>query len=371
MADVLRDMEALGYVGEEANKAVGYLVGVSRKLEDPLSCVLMSQSSAGKSVLAETVEKLTPPEDVIMLSRLTTNSLFYMKRDALKHKLLILEERVGAESADYSIRSLQSKKKLTQAVPVKNEQTGQIETKTFEVEGPIAYIETTTRPNITDDNATRCFELSLDESAEQTRRIHESQRRAKTLEGVKERAVRQDIQRRHWNMHRLLKPVRVVIPFADKLRFPATWLRTRRDHLRFLNLIEVVCFLYQHQRQAVKASDDAEYIEATVTDYRIAYDLAGQVMGESLTELKKPQRRLLESIQGMAVETEGVTRREIRSKVGLSDARLRELLGELVSLEYLRQTEGGGRGQLCRYRMTDLVEGDERRLAGLTRPEEL
>src|SRR6185436_11390015 len=97
---------------------------------------------------------------------------------------------------------------------------------------------------------------------------------------------------------------------------------------------------------------DSEYIEATVEDYRAAYDLAGAVMGESLADLKKPQRKLLEAIQGMG--SDGVTRREIREKVGLSDTRLRSLLDDLVALEYLRQTDGGGHGRICRYRLVDL-----------------
>jgi DNA primase len=172
-------------------------------------------------------------------------------------------------------------------------------------------------------------------------------------------------------MQRLLKPVRVVIPYADKLDFPTDWLRTRRDHLRFLNLIEVVCFLHQHQRPAEKTADGSEYIAATVEDYKAAYNLAGQVMGESLTELKKPQRELLKAIQAMGPQGEGVTRREIRERVGLSDTRLRILLDDLVGLEYLRLAEGGGQGRVCRYRLADLVEGDERRVAGLTTPEEL
>jgi hypothetical protein len=74
-ADILRDVEAAGYVGEEHNKAVGYLVGVSRKLDDPLSCSIISQSAAGKSVLADTVERMTPPEDVVSLSRATPQAL--------------------------------------------------------------------------------------------------------------------------------------------------------------------------------------------------------------------------------------------------------------------------------------------------------
>jgi hypothetical protein len=113
--DILRDINLTGHVGEEANKGLVYLVGTSRLLEDPLSCSIISQSAAGKSVLAEAVERLMPPEDVRLYSRVTQNGLFYIEGDGLVHKLMIIEERAGAESADCSIRALQSKKKLIQA----------------------------------------------------------------------------------------------------------------------------------------------------------------------------------------------------------------------------------------------------------------
>jgi hypothetical protein len=362
-------METIGYVGEEANKAIGYLVGVSRKLDDPLSCVIISQSGAGKSVLAETVEKLTPPDDVLLFSRMTQFALFYYK-DKLKAKLLILEERIGAEEADYSIRTLQSKKRLVQAVPVKDPATGKIVTQTMTVEGPIAYIETTTRPRIHDENATRCFELYLDESEEQTRRIHERQKESKTLGGLKKKEEQDRIIRRHHNMQKLLMPIRVVTPYAHLIEFPARWLRTRRDHLRFLNLIEVIAFIHQHQRDR-KMNGQAEYIEATVGDYAKAFSLARQVLGESFTELKKPQRELLFSVEKLIEEKQdNVTRREIREHVGLTDYRLRDLLGELVSLEYLAET-GGGQGRMCRYRLADRGVRPEKIVVGLTTPEEL
>jgi DNA primase catalytic core len=368
-ADILRDMETLGYVGEEANKGIGYLVGVSRKLDDPLSCVIISQSSAGKSVLADTVEKMTPPEDVVSLSRATPQAFFYIVKDGLVHKLVIMEERVGAENADYAIRTLQSKKKLSQAVSLKDEATGQIKTKFFEVRGPVAYIETTTKPRINEENATRCFELYLDESAEQTLRIHTMQREGMTLTGL-ERHGRQDrLIRRHHNMQRLLRSVAVVIPYAPLIEFPTAWLRTRRDHPRFFNLIRVIAFLHQHQREAKRTAEGAEYIEATVDDYRISYGLAKAVMGESFTELKKPQRELLLT---MAKMTEGgdVTRREVREKAGLANRRCWELLEDLVDLEYLEKTQGRP-GQTCRYRLAANVGAVRGDLDGLTTPEEL
>ena len=372
LADILADMDTLGYVGEDHNKTLGYLVGISRKLESPLACVIVSQSSAGKSVLSDTVERMTPPEDVVMYSRVTQYAIYYAAKDGLKHKLLILEERAGSEEADYPIRSLQSKKRLTLAVPVKDPETNQMRMEERVVEGPVAYMETTTSPHIHDENATRCFLLFLDESEAQTRRIHERQRRAKTLAGFLTMGETDALVRRHHNMQRLLKAVAVVIPYADLIDFPVRWLRTRRDNMRFLNLIEVITFLYQFQRPVQKSIDGREYTEATVEDYAAAYSLAREIMGESFADLKKPQRELLKAIEGLlGASSDGVTRRAIREATGLADTRLRELLADLVSLEYVREMTGGGRGTTCRYTVLDHGPEGEKRLVGLTTPEEL
>jgi hypothetical protein len=238
------------------------------------------------------------------------------------------------------------------------------------VEGPIAYIETTTRPRINEENATRCFELYLDESKEQTKRIQQSQKEAKTLSGLNKKENRDKIILKQQNMQRLLKEVRVVNPYACLLEFPADWLRTRRDHLRFLNLIEAITFLYQYQRETKKTDQGQEYIESTLEDYQTAYDLAKEVLGESFTELKKPQRQLLEQIEKLAAEKAEISRREIREHTGLPDHRLRDLLQELVSLEYLQVLEGR-QGQSYRYRLAERCVSTEKILLGLTTPEEL
>lgn len=119
-----QDMELLGYVGEDVIKKLGYVVALSRMLDAPLSMVIMSQSGSGKSALADVLEKLTPPEAVYVFSLLSAQSLYWMERDALQHKFIVIEERAGSAEADYSIRALQSKKRLILAVPVKDPGTG-------------------------------------------------------------------------------------------------------------------------------------------------------------------------------------------------------------------------------------------------------
>merc|ERR1711965_875510 len=77
------DMEALGYVGEEEAKLLVYLIATSRKLPRPLSGIIGSGSGAGKSFLAELAEQLTPPEEVELFSKLSSQALYYLPKDYL------------------------------------------------------------------------------------------------------------------------------------------------------------------------------------------------------------------------------------------------------------------------------------------------
>jgi DNA primase catalytic core len=357
---VAADMETLGYVGEDANKRLAYLVSVSRKLNEPLSMVILSQSGSGKSALAEVTETLTPPENVKMLSRITPQALYYLEPDELSHKLVIIEERSGSEQADYSIRTLQTKKKLTLAAPIKDQATGKIKTQTFEIFGPTAFIESTTEPSINYENATRCFEIYLDESPEQTLRIHEWQKFFKTEDGLLLKAGYPKIIQKHHNAQRLLKSLAVIIPYAKHIQFPNQKLRSRRDHQRFLNLIEVLAFLHQYQRKR-QTIGGKEMIVAGIEDYSLALGLAHDLLHEIFRDCQKPLRDLLSAIQGMLKERAekekhpldalSFTRKDVREYTGLPHQRIKRLFSELEEYEYII-VDKGQNGSRNLYRLT-------------------
>jgi DNA primase catalytic core len=376
---IAEHLETVGYVGEERNKQLAYLIATSRKLSKPLSAIVRSESGAGKSYLMECVAELMPPEDVKYFSRLTPQSLYYMDRDELVHKLLVVDERDGSEEAEYPIRTLQTRRKLTLAVPIKDPSTGKIKTKMLEIFGPIAYMESSTQATINPENLNRCFELYLDDSAAQTARIMTQQRKARTLKGLAQDTRREAAVKVHQNAQRLLRPLKVVIPFAEALKFPAAWLRTRRDNERFLSLVEIVTFLHQHQRTVKTSPDGVEHVEATPDDYAIAYDLAKTVFAQTLQDVSKPAKDLFDQIKPMVeAETRRLnitakdywfTRRTIREHTKLPDYTIKRVIRELEELEYLdvkRSAQGGS----FRYRLA-ATHTAPAIFDGLTTPQEL
>lgn len=108
-----------GIVGEETNRLLLWLVMSSRKTVRPLHAVSLASSGIGKTYLQQTLADLLPPEDVLEMTSLSGNALYYFKGTELKHKLLLIEDLDGADEVLYPLRELQSKGRLSKTVAVK------------------------------------------------------------------------------------------------------------------------------------------------------------------------------------------------------------------------------------------------------------
>ena len=347
-ARILADFEAAGVVGEATNKLVGYLAAVSRKLDRPLAVVIQSSSAAGKSSLMDAILAFVPEEERIQYSAMTGQSLFYMGQTNLKHKILAIAEEEGAHRASYALKLLQSEGELTIASTGTDPATGNLVTQEYRVEGPMSLFMTTTAIDIDEELMNRCLVLSVDEAREQTRAIHRLQRERRTLAGLTRKHEKTAILTVHRNAQRLLRPLAVVNPWADQLTFLDDRTRTRRDHEKYLTLIDTIALLHQHQRSTKTATVNGqalEYIEASLSDITLANRIAHEVLGTSLDELPPQTRRVLVGVRELVLQrmTElGVPQREVRFARGelraatrASDTQLKVHLARLAEMEYL------------------------------------
>jgi hypothetical protein len=364
--EIDEDYTRLGYVREHKNKILLYLIMTSRLMDNPLHGILISRTGAGKSLLVEVTETLCPPEDVEAVSDLSAQALYYYGQDDLKNKFIVIGEKEGSEGAEYSLRELITRRSITKAIPMKNPVSGEIKTVRIKVNGPISLAETTTSTNINPENLNRCFVLSIDESEEQTRLIHQLQRKNYTLPGFLQRREEAKIIEKHVYAQRLLKPVLVFNPYAEVLTFPSSSLKTRRDNEKFLRLIQVICFLHQYQRKVKRKKigdhEVIEYIECSPQDYRITYELLSDgVLDNTLDDLPSPARKLLALIQkylhersekdDVPAEKLIFERKDIREYTSWSFAQVRNHFRILRDYEYLQliKTKNGLANQ---YRLT-------------------
>jgi hypothetical protein len=360
---IVADFEACGLVGEGTNKLVGYLAATSRKLGGPLAIVVQSSTAAGKSSLMDAVLAFMPEEERIKYSAMTGQSLFYMGETNLKHKILAIAEEEGASRASYALKLLQSDGELTIASTGKDATTGNLTTQEYRVEGPVMIFLTTTAIEIDEELLNRCMVLSVDEGRAQTEAIHRLQRARRTLQGLKARQDKTRLVRLHQNAQRLLRPLAVVNPYADRLTFLSDKTRTRRDHEKYLTLIDTIALLHQHQRPVRSMLDGGQavdYIEVTAEDIAQANVIAHEVLGRSLDELPPQTRRLLASVvehvrgqaqaQAVPVAEMRFTRKDVRASTGWGDTQLKVHLARLVELEYLL-THRAERGQGFAYEL--------------------
>ncbi|MGM3175621.1 CHC2 zinc finger domain-containing protein [Dickeya lacustris] len=347
-ARIVDDLAACGVVGERTNLLTGYLAATSRKLDKPLAVLIQSSSAAGKSSLMEAVLGMMPEEERIQYSAMTGQSLYYLGETSLQHKILAIAEEEGVRQAAYALKLLQSDGELKIASTGKNEQSGELVTREYKVQGPVMLMLTTTASDVDEELLNRCLVLTVNESREQTQAIHAMQRHGQTLAGLLATSEKGYLTTLHQNAQRLLRPLKVVNPYADRLTFLSDKTRTRRDHMKYLTLIQAIALLHQYQREVKRVEHRGqviEYIEVEKSDIALANQLAHEVLGRTLDEMPPQTRKLLVWLkgwvqaraQGQAVKADEIrfTRREVRAALGWGDTQLKIHLGRLLEMEYL------------------------------------
>ena len=289
-----------------------------------------------------------PEEERIQYSAMTGQSLYYLGETSLQHKILAIAEEEGVRQAAYALKLLQSDGELKIASTGKDEQSGELMTREYKVQGPVMLMLTTTAIDVDEELLNRCLVLTVNESREQTQAIHAMQRHGQTLEGLLAVSEKGYLTALHQNAQRLLRPLKVVNPFAHRLTFLSDKTRTRRDHMKYLTLIQSIALLHQYQRDVKRAEHRGsviEYIEVTREDIALANRLAHEVLGRTLDEMPPQTRKLLVLLkdwageaarqQALKVEEVRFTRRDIRAALQWGDTQLKVHLARLLEMEYL------------------------------------
>lgn len=379
---IVNDMTTLGYVGEDLNKQLLYLCASSRKLDDPISVLIISQSASGKSYLVDTVKMMMPSNDVISVTSLSDQALNYVPNGGLINKFLILGESVHSEVIEHQIREMLSSKELTRLVTRKDEKTGQLVSKQVKTEVVVSSVISTTNHRINPENASRYFLINADESRQQTRKIHDAQRNKYTLERYYEKKKKiPQIIRKHKLAQKLLRNIIIVNPFAKYLDFPDATMRTRRDNERFLDLIAGVCFLRQYQKE-MKNDGNLDYIECDLIDYDIAYNImVNGVLSSTMSDLPKSAEELYEALREMARELSKekhlkvnevtFTQREIRENTSFGQSWIKINIKLLVDYEYVEIIRGGSQRTKGFYKLREDESINKLNLSMIPKAEEM
>jgi hypothetical protein len=329
-----------GIIGEETNSLIAYLTYTSRKRHTPLHLMCLGASGTGKTWLQEKVSELMPEEDKLEITTLSMNAFYYFGKEELKHKLLLIEDLDGAEAVLYPLRELQSKRKISKTVTLKDSK-GNLKTVTLNVEGPVCVSGCTTREELYEDNANRCILLYMDISPEQDKKIMDYQRKlsAGLIDQYEERKIKEQIK----NVQRLLKSITVKNPFATFLSLPEAVFKPRRTMLLLLLFTETITYYHQYQRELKTDTDTGEqYIESTVEDIEAAFTLLETTLLKKSDELNDACRGFFEQLKALLKQqdTEAFYAKEVRSVMRLSPSSLGRYLYDLERMGYIKITRG-------------------------------
>ena len=347
-----------GVIGEENNRQTMFLIFTSRKTNNPLHCISLGSSGTGKTHLQTKVSELMPEEDKVEITVLSANAFYYFNRTELQHKLILIEDLDGAESVLYPLRELQSKKRITKTV-VHKDTKGNTKTIHLTVEGPVSVGGCTTQEHIYEDNSNRSFLLYIDESEAQDQKIMDYQRliSAGKVNADQEYKAKELLK----NVQRILKPIKVINPFAEYLELPKSVFKPRRTNSHYLQFIEAITFYKQYQR--IKKYDEAtgeEFIETTIEDIEEANELIIDVLLRKSDTITGATRNHLESLKNYLKTNNQITftNAEIRRNLRLKETTLRRYNNQLLSENYIKKTKGK-KGQLYHFEIVNIDEYKE------------
>lgn len=340
MQRTAEDIGKAGVIGEETNRLLMYLIFTSRKREIPLHIISLGASGIGKTHLQEKVGQLIPDEDKLEITTLSENAFYYFGQRQLQNKLILIEDMDGAEGVLYPLRELQSKRKINKTVVHKNTK-GETQSINLKVEGPVCVAGCTTREKLYEDNANRSFLIYIDESPEQDEQIMNYQR--KLSAGKIDLAEEHQLQERFKDMQRLLKPVQVRNPFAEKLQIPKEVFKPRRTNAHYLAFIEAVTFYHQYQREKCYDEDTGEeYIETTIEDIAEANALMKSILLRKSDELTGACRNYFEKLKAwLKEETKtAFTNRQARQALKEKPSNQKKFMVQLQAYGHIKKGQG-------------------------------
>jgi hypothetical protein len=264
----------------------------------------------------------------------------------------------GAENVLYPLRELQSKKRISKTIPIKDSK-GNLKTITLKVEGPICLAGTTTRERLYEDNANRSILIYIDGSPEHRELVMDYQRKlsAGKIDSSRERHLKESFK----NMQMVLHTISVRNPYAELLKIPEYVFKPLRTNSHYLAFIETITFYHQYQRDVkTDPSTGERYIETTPEDIRWANLLLKDVLFAKSDELPRQVREFFEGIKYHVKVTgkESFYAKDLRQKLRLNPMTVNRYLRELETRGYTRKV-GGNRKSGFEYEILNWSEYSE------------
>jgi len=290
--EILHESRETPFVGDDANLILTFLVMLSCKTGAPLNLEMIGQSASGKTYMTLTARNGFPKSMCMVLAGASREALKYdydeVDEDGnfivnVDGKCIVVLEKDESEAFIRKMKPLMSgdDKELVWKTPMKNEMTGEIETRDFIIKGQPSFITLTTRNPREQEQITRQLLMTPDVTSDKVNQVVENQLLSK---------ARPESYQSHPDVELLqaamlsLKRYKVRNIFAPIMAdfFPAKNAQHQRDISKVLSIIDAITLLHQKQRPIEKLGDE-EYLLSSVEDNVLGLILADLVLRASLS----------------------------------------------------------------------------------------
>jgi hypothetical protein len=306
--EVLHGSRGVPFVGDDANLLLTFLVMLSCKTDSPLNLEMVGQSSSGKTYLTLTARNGFPKSMCMVLAGASREALKYDYDEIdeegnfivhVEGRCIIILEKDESEAFIRKMKPLMSgdDKELVWKTPIKNDLTGEIETRDFIIKGQPSFITLTTRNPREAEQITRQLLMTPDTTTEKVAAVVSNSLNAKARPD--EMLVHPDVELLQASMLNL-KQYRVRNIFAPLMVdfFPARNAQHQRDINKVLSIIDAVTLLHQKQRP-IHQHNDREYLMSSIEDNIIGLILCDLVLRASLSGIPDDSWIVFSELQSM------------------------------------------------------------------------
>ena len=307
--DILHNSREQPFVGDSANLMLTFLVFLSCKTSKPLNLEMIGQSASGKTYMTLTARNGFPKSMTMVLAGASREALKYdydeIDADGnfivnVGNRCIVVLEKDESQPFIRKMKPLMSgdDDELIWKTPVKNEMTGEIETRDFIIRGQPSFITLTTRNPTEAEQITRQLLMTPDTSPDKVNTVVSNILKAHAR--PEEFTIHPDVSMLQASMLHL-KPYRVRNIFAPLMAefFPARNAQHQRDIGKVLSIIDSLTLLHQRQRPVQKVGDD-EFLLASIEDNVVGLLLCDLVLRASLSGVPDTTWTVFTEMQKMA-----------------------------------------------------------------------
>lgn len=290
----ISQLQRIGLIACESHLLLLLIAIASSKSKHPISILNTLSKPHQDSLALDRLANCLDASNYSYHSQLSSKALYYFKKQQLHQKVMLVEDLDFNKDMRDTLSLLQQRNKLVKTRIVK-QSDGQLKAVNFELESRLCIIANTTTSNQQLHNCNLPFLFLNDNESTSSSEIKYQQQLKTGLINEEKTAQSQQALK---SMLSILKPLKVINPYAMQIQLPKAYLNKSTNFILLLDLIEAISFLFQYQRKKYSCKQTAEmYIKTTKDDISLALKLLLPILSNQSEGLSQATKSFLKCLQ--------------------------------------------------------------------------